>query len=125
MGNWPSEELILKNQIPSLDPPVEIFRSVHEQLTSRKAIGTVEDMAEVFLKFCHILIHFITNAVFKHGFSRNLKRIDVSGLSGKDGLGTFISREYSRKLWEQSWEYKNKQKLRLGDILQGIRNSKN
>ena len=108
--NWPYEELILRNQIPSLDPPVDIFPSDYGQLASQThSICQVEDMLKIFNAFCKRLIQFIIRSVFNctpatniHLISCNLRRLDVSGL-------------VSGEVYTSD--------LPFGDIIEGISNS--
>ncbi|CAL4194097.1 unnamed protein product [Meganyctiphanes norvegica] len=110
--NWPYEEFVLRNQIPSLDPPIGRFPSQYVQLASEKhSICQVEDMTKVFNLFCNRLIQFITKAIFEctptntQGYSCKLRRLDVSG------LGLFHSRDQMRCF------------SRPDDILEGINKS--
>ena len=64
--NWPYKELVLRDQIPSLEPPVHIFPSEDGQLVSQThTIAQVEDMLSVYNHFCNRLVQFITDSVFK------------------------------------------------------------
>ncbi|CAL4099047.1 unnamed protein product, partial [Meganyctiphanes norvegica] len=97
--HWPHEELILRKEIPLLDPPIERFLcrnspyAYHERMT----LCQIEKMLTIYHTFCNRLIQCIMQAVFKctlsniYGFACNIKRIDVSG------LGCFNSSNHSIK----------------------------
>jgi len=115
--NWPHEELILRNQIPSLEPPVDIFPSCNGLLVSQThATAQVGYMLRVFNIFCARLIQFIIKSVFSctpantQGKLCNLRRLDVSGLGNIKDYGYDL---LSYKIYNSVSD----------DILNGIRNS--
>jgi len=81
--NWPHAKLVLRTKIPSLHPPVGIFKCRQDPLS----FCQFYEMQDCFARFCRILMEFIIQGVMNCSpsniapeLSCTLRTLDLSGM---------------------------------------------